>query len=244
MIQINLHPGAAKKAKSGGGFSLDFGAIAAGISARFKDRWMAAAIGCGVVAVAAIAFMYMSQAGASKDLAAREQQGLSDSTRYASVLKDRTHLEAKRDTLLRQLNIIRAIDGDRFVWPHVMEEVSAALPAYTWLTSLALTGTPQGSNLAAAPVPPGGAKKERKLVTAIPLDTVHVRLDGRTVDIQAITRYMSDLEASPFFGDVNLDRSEAKSENGIQVTDFTLTMLYTRPDSTVIRRVPLNVSVK
>lgn len=249
MIQINLLPGATKKSKRGGGVRFDFGSFTSGISERVKDRWMAAAVICGIVAIAAIGAMYFMQASKSKSLAAAEQTGLSDSTRYASVLKERTHLEAKRDTLLRQLNIIRAIDGDRFVWPHVLEEVSASLPAYTWLTSLAFAGTPQGTEVAggprpAAPAEGAASKKVAKVVTDIPLDTVHVRLMGRTVDIQALTRFMSDLEASPFFGQVNLDKSEATTENGIQVTDFTLTMLYTRPDSTVIRRVPLNVSVK
>jgi hypothetical protein len=125
--------------------------------------------------------------------------------------------------------------------------VSAALPAYTWLTSLSYAGTPQGSNIVAArpaAAAEGAGKKAAKVATDIPLDTVQVRVMGRTVDIQALTRFMSDLEASPFFAQVNLDKSEATTDNGIQVTDFTLTMLYTRPDSTVIRRVPLNVSVK
>ncbi len=201
----------------------------------------------GVVAVAAIAGMYLIQAHQNKTLTAEEQQGLADSTRYASVLKDRVHLEAKRDTLLRQLNIIRAIDGDRFVWPHVLEEVSTALPAYTWLTALSYTGTPQGQNLAATR-PPGAptpkSKKGAVLQTSIPLDTVHVRLQGRTVDIQALTRFMKDLEDSPYFGDVTLDKSDVALDNGVQVTDFQMTMRFTRPDSSVIHRAPLKVSVK
>jgi len=179
-------------------------------------------------------------------LANAEQKGLGDSTRYASVLKDRIHVESKRDTLLRQLNIIRAIDGDRFVWPHVLEELSSALPAYTWLTGVAYTGTPQGLGVLATH-PPGeqpSKKKEVKLQTDIPLDTVHVRVLGSTVDIQALTRFMSDLENSPFFANVVLDKSEVAVTNGVQLTNFQLTMLYTRPDSSAIRRVPLNVSVK
>jgi Tfp pilus assembly protein PilN len=247
MIEINLLPGATKKAKRGGGKSLDFAALLSGVSERVKDRWLAAAVVCGVVGLGAILAMYVYQSRQTTRLTDAEQQGLADSTRYASVLKERQHLEAKRDTLLRQLNIIKAIDGDRFVWPHVLEEVSAALPAYTWLTSLTYAGTPQGQNLVAAR-PPGEEapkpKKGAKVETDIPLDTVHVRLIGRTVDIQALTKFMSDLEASPFFGAVTLDRSEAALDNGIQVTDFTLSMLYTRPDSSVIRRVPLKVSVK
>ncbi len=246
MIEINLLPGARKKAKRGGGMRLDFSAIASGLSERVTDRWLAAAVVCGVVGLGAVGAMYFTQSHKESQLANQEQKGLADSTRYAAVLKDQVHLEAKRDTLLRQLNIIRAIDGDRFVWPHVLEEVSSALPPYTWLTGLTYTGTPQGQDIvtSAPPGEPPKAKKKGAVDTAIPLDTVHIRLAGRTVDIQALTRLMSDLEASPFLGQVTLDDSKQELDNGIPVTDFQLTMLYTRPDSSVIHRVPLKVSVK
>jgi type IV pilus assembly protein PilN len=247
MIEINLLPGASKKAKRGGGPRLDFPSMRAGLSDRIKDRWLAAAVICAVVGVLAIGVMYLTQATRGRRLADAERKGLADSTRYASVLQERVHLQARRDTLLRQLNIIRAIDGDRFVWPHVLEEISSALPPYTWLTSLTYAGTPQGQNIVSAR-PPGEeaskSKKPVKLETAIPLDTVRVRLLGRTVDIQALTRFMSDLENSPFLADVALDNSKQELDNGVPVTDFQLTMLYTRPDSSLIRRVPLKISVK
>ena len=247
MIQINLLPGANKKAKRGGTSRFDFASRLSGASERVKDRWLLAAVIAAVVAVGAIAAMFLIQAHRTSTLTAEEQQGLADSTRYASVLSDRVHLEAKRDTLLRQLNIIRAIDGDRFVWPHVLEEVSAALPAYTWLIGVSYAGTPQGQNLVAARPPGAPAPKPKKgapIETAVPLDTVHVRVQGRTVDIQALTRFMKDLEDSPYFGDVTLDKSDVALDNGVQVTDFQVTMLYTRPDSSVIHRAPLKVSVK
>jgi len=247
MIHINLLPGATKKAKRGGTARFDFASLLSGASERVKDRWLTAAVVAAVVCFGAIGAMYALQSHRTNTLTAAEQQGLADSTRYASVLRDRVHLEAKRDTLLRQLNIIRTIDGDRFVWPHVLEEVSTALPAYTWLIGLGLTGTPQGQNLVAAR-PPGAPTPKSKagapLQTTVPPDTVHVRVQGRTVDIQALTRFMSDLEASPFFSDVTIDKSEVATDNGVQVTNFQLTMRYTRPDSSVIRRAPLKVSVK
>ncbi len=245
MIEINLLPGATKKAKRHVGVRLDVSSLVSGLSERVKDRWLAAAVVSAFVGLTATGLMYFTQSRQERTLANLEQKGLSDSTRYASVLKDRVHLESKRDTLLRQLNIIRAIDGDRFVWPHVLEEVSSALPPFTWLTGLSYTGTAQGQSAVAAH--PAGeeakSKKEGKLETQIPLDTVKVRILGRTVDIQALTRFMSDLENSPFLGDVTLDDSKQGLDNGIPVTDFQLTMLYTRPDSSVIHRVPLKVSV-
>ena len=245
MIEINLLPGASKKAKRGGA-RLDFSSVLSGLSERVKDRWLATAVVCGFVGLVSLGVMYFTQAHTQHRLAAEEQKGLADSTRYAGVLKDRQRLIAKRDTLVRQLNIIRAIDGDRFVWPHVLEEVSAALPPYTWLIGLTYSGTPQGQNFVTTTAPPGEPPKPKvaNVDTLVPLDTVHVRLTGRTVDIQALTRFMSDLEASPFLGQVTLDNSKQELDNGIPVTDFQLTMLYTRPDSSVIHRVPLKVSVK
>src|SRR5262249_24418933 len=151
-------------------------------------------------------YLYWSQGQKSEALEARREKSLADSTRYANFLKDRYKSEAIRDTLLRQVNIIRSLDEDRYVWPHVMDEISRALPQYTWLTLVAFTGTPAGSNnvVAAAAVKEdtsAAAKKSKKrpkrLDTEIPKDQIQVRITGRTVDIQALTRFMKDLEASP-----------------------------------------------
>jgi Tfp pilus assembly protein PilN len=67
---------------------------------------------------------------------------------------------------------------------------------------------------------------------------------GRTVDIQALTRFMKDLEASPFLTNVQLEHSELAIDLGKEVTQFQLTVGYSRPDTTVVRRVPLTLSVK
>jgi Tfp pilus assembly protein PilN len=153
--------------------------------------------------------------------------------------------------LLRQVNIIKSIDQDRYVWPHIMDEVSRALPQYTWLSLVALNGSPQGStNVVALPktVDDGKTKDKikppKRIDTSIPVDPVSVRLVGRTVDIQALTRFMKDLEASPFLTNVQLEHSELAIDLGKEVTQFQLTVGYSRPDTTVVRRVPLTLSVK
>ncbi len=55
---------------------------------------------------------------------------------------------------------------------------------------------------------------------------------------------MKDLEASPFLGNVQLEHSELAIDQGKEVTQFQLTVGYSRPDTTVLRRVPLTLSVK
>ena len=248
MIQINLLPGAGKKTASRRQ-SVDFGALFAGLSGRLKDKFLIGAVAAVVVSVLTVGALFGLQTRQESQLTAHVDQAVRDSTRYANFLKDRYRAQAVRDTLLRQVNLIRNIDDDRFIWPHILDEVSRALPQYTWLTMLAFTGTPQGSvNVVLTPDAKGkdakGKKGPPKLDTAIPQDSVSLRITGRTVDIEALTRFMKDLEASPYLANVQLDHSELAIDQGKEVTQFQLTLSYTRPDTTFIRRVPLSLSVK
>ena len=252
MIEINLLPGAGKK-KSGRGGSgaartINIGAMLAGIAQKIRDPWLISAVGSVALAVGVVGgtFTYQSQRIAS--LTEAEKEALADSARYAAALKERARADARRDTLLRRMNLIRAIDEDRFIWPHVLDEVSKALPPYTWLSSLTFMGTPQGSvNVAAGAAAPSGddkKKRSKKVDIEVPRDEIRIRMIGLTPDIQALTRFMRQLEASPFFGDVQLNNSQLATDQGKDVTQFTLDVTYTRPDTSVIHRVPLTASVK
>jgi Tfp pilus assembly protein PilN len=248
MIEINLLPGAGTK-KATRRPTVSFGSFASGLTGRLTDKFMIAAVVGVALSVSATAFLYLSQEKRNSDLQTRIEKAVVDSTRYANFLKDRYHAEAVRDTLLRQVNIIKSIDQDRYIWPHIMDEISRALPQYTWLSMIALNGTPQGSsNVVALPKtaedPKNKGKQPKRIDTSIPIDQIGVRLSGRTVDIQALTRFMKDLEASPFLANVQLEHSELALDQGKEVTQFQLTVAYTRPDTTVVRRVPLTLSVK
>src|SRR4051812_16820103 len=209
MIEINLLPGTKKKSRRGGGGGggggvsmpkFDFAAWIESVKKRVKEPWLIGGVLVSAVALALIGFLYVRQAAREATLEQALQKAVQDSTRFASVLKERETAEAKRDTVLRSLNLIRAIDDDRFVWPHVMEEVSRALPPYTWIVSLGFTGAGQGQQAVTtvAAVPAEAGKRKKGVQTAIPRDTVRVRVVGNTVDIQALTRFMTQLEASPF----------------------------------------------
>jgi Tfp pilus assembly protein PilN len=243
MIEINLLPGAKRKAASRQ--SLDVAALVRGMNGSLKDKVLIGSVAAVVVAVLAGAYLYFSQSSRETDLAARTEQAVADSTRYANFLRDRYRAESGRDSLLRQVNIIRSLDEDRYVWPHIMDEVSRALPQYTWLTLIGFIGTPQGQNnvVVTPKVDTTKKGKARRLETEIPRDAIQIRLTGRTVDIQALTRFMTDLEASPFLSDVQLDRSEIASDQGKQVTQFQLTVSYTRPDTSVLHMVPISTGV-
>ncbi len=249
MIEINLLPGAGRKSRRGAP-SFDFASIAGNLRERVRDPWLVGAVGAVAAAAAIIGVLYLTQTKRSARVEDELQKAVQDSTRYASVMKEREKAEAKRDTVLRSLNLIRAIDDDRFVWPHVMDEVSRALPPYTWLVSLGFSGLGQAQQPVAtvAPSAPAdttpGRRKRKLLQTVIPRDTVRIRIIGNTVDIQALTRFMKQLEASPFLEAVQLAKSERANDHGKEVTQFQLDMLYSRPGPEYVRRVPLDVSVR
>jgi Tfp pilus assembly protein PilN len=251
MIEINLLPGTGKKAKKGGGggggSKVNLGASLGNLKAKIRDPFMLGALGSAVVAALVVGGLYTTQEARSARLDEELQKAVQDSTRYASVLREREKAEAKRDTVLRSLNMIRAIDDDRYIWPHVMDEVSSALPPYTWIVSLGYSGVGQATapvTTVAAPEPATAGRRRRGMPTQILRDTVRIRLVGNTVDIQALTRFMKQLEVSPFLENVTLQSSARAMDNAKEVTQFQLDMLYTRPGQTDVRRVPLAVSVR
>src|SRR5688572_15878547 len=209
MIEINLLPGGKKAKKAaGGGKSIDIGALFASFSARFKDKWLGGAIATGAAAIALIAFLFVTQRTRQAGLKSDEEKAIADSTRYAAVLLDRMRLQARRDSALTQLSIIKALDEERYIWPHVLEEVSKSLPPYTWIQEFGITGTAQGVTPAAAiktPPPDSGRGPRRpRRDIVIPRDTIRMKMVGRTVDVQAFTRFMRTLEDSPFLENVVL----------------------------------------
>ena len=244
MIEVNLLPGA-KRGKKSAGPSIDFAAIGASIAARVQDKFLAAAVVSALVSALIIAGMFLWQRRQSQQLDTAVAAAVADSTRFAAVLLDRAQAQARRDSTLIQLNIIRAIDEERFIWPHLMEEVSRALPPYTWLLSIQNL-VQQGTNPPAAapmpPPPPAGARAARTPLPEFPKDEIKVRLTGRTVDLQAATRFYRNLEDSPFLGGVQLLRSETVVVGTNEIKQFVLDVSYTRPDSTLLRRERLSMT--
>ena len=231
MIEINLLPNARKRSRATSSATFDFGAFAGSVSARFKDPWLGVAVVGMVVGLSAAGAMWFFQGRTAAALVERENIAVQDSSRFAAVVKQMHAAEAQRDSINRQIAVIRAIDGDRFVWPHVLDEVSRALPTYTWLSSVA-----QSNPTAAIPadsVGDGGGSPQ-----------VNLRVIGITVDVQALTIFMTQLEASPFLEGVTLAVSEVAMAEGKQVTEFTLDMAYSKPDKSEIRTVPLSVAVR
>jgi Tfp pilus assembly protein PilN len=248
MIQINLLPGAKRKKAWSLGAGSSLGALASGAVAKIRDPYLLAAVVGSTVAILAVGGMAWYQRNDERLLTDRQEQATQDSTRYATVVSQRLKAEAQRDSVLKQLKLITTIDNNRFVWPHVMDELSRALPPYTWLTALEQTSvatSPAATDTMAPPPPPSHAAKRKAAAvdTTIVPETVKFRVTGRTVDIQALTRYMKLLEASPFIRNVNLAKSDLVLVDGKDVTEFQLDCEYETPNPAVLRTVPVALTV-
>ncbi|MBK7907423.1 MAG: PilN domain-containing protein [Gemmatimonadetes bacterium] len=231
MIEINLLPGARKKSKStGGGSSFDVRAFVGSLGERFKDPWLGIAAGGVLVGVAAVGAMWFFQGRTAAALDEQLRVAVQDSARFDAVVKATRTAQAQRDSIMRQMAIIQAIDGERFVWPHIMDEVSRALPTYTWLRSVGQSSAP--STVSPEQVAAGQSPK------------LTLRVIGLTVDLQALTIFMKQLEASDFLENVTIAGTQATQSEGKTVTEFTLDMAYSKPPASAVRTVPLTISVR
>ena len=246
MIEINLLPGSGKKGRSDG-FSLK--AFAGQAGARVKDPFMIGAAVSIVAATMSIGYLHVSQTAKADELTERERRAVQDSTRYVAVLRERNRALAQRDSVRRQLDIIKSIDNDRFIWAHIMDEVSRALPPYTWLKSIQQSAVVAAASTPAPPPSPAskdGAKGNGKSAPPPPPEatptSLKFQIAGNTVDIQALTRFMKLLEASPFVKNVTIAKAELVSLEGKEVQEFLLEAEYERPDASVISTVPVTLS--
>jgi Tfp pilus assembly protein PilN len=101
-----------------------------------------------------------------------------------------------------------------------MDAVTKALPPYTWLDDL--------SGVVGAEDSSGG---------------VLVQLTGKSADIQAVTRFVRNLEESPFLEGATQLSTAVVSERGRDVYSFVIKVRYQHPDSTLLTMQPLAASL-
>lgn len=226
MIEINLLPGQKKKRRPGAGISMpDFGELAKSV----KDPLLIAAVTSWVIAGGLIGTIWFTETQKIEGLQPVLRQTRSDARQFTLLIAEKRNMERLRDSLVDELQAIREIDADRYVWPHIMEEVTRALPAFTWLVNL--------DNVASAPV---------VLADGETLGTPPVRfsIEGRTSDIQAYTRFVRQLGESPWLRDVVLGPTQTVMEEERPMTSFQIQGTYQAADSAFIRTQPVTEMVR
>jgi hypothetical protein len=150
MIEINLLPGDGKKKRraqtsKGLKFEIRPAEIFASLAAKITDKYMLGAIAAAGVSGALIILMFVHQAAKASGLEARETKAVNDSAQFGAVLSAKAKAESSRDSLYQQIAIIKSIDDSRYLWSHLMYEISNALPQYTWLTEITQTSAPRSA---------------------------------------------------------------------------------------------------
>lgn len=170
-----------------------------------------------IVVVAISAFLYLTTSATHGELTVSIEAAMSDSSRYADLIQQNDALTARRDSIAQRVDIIQEIDGDRYIWPHILDEVARALPDYTWI---------------------------RELMQVSAGDPIQIRIGGRAGNNFAVTQFMENLEASLYFRNVALISTEQMVEPvGAGVTrivnQFSLDLDLERPPVELLETVPL-----
>ena len=203
MIEINLLPeslrarqGIATSGHSGSGLHIDFWGVALLISAL--------TIPPGTVA------LWWSQRSEALELGERLEAAMADSARLAELRAASDSLSERSREIRERVALVERLDRDRFAWPHMMDEISRALPPPAWLTSLRQLSPPPD---------------------------LTVELQGVAGNPLAITEFVRSLGASDYIADVKIIGSQQQGSDPDQVSRqaFTLVLRFAR--TSAFRRV-------
>ena len=217
MIEVNLLPGGKKKRPSkggggGGGFLRKLSLPSLGSLS--LDAYTIASVVVVAGVLAALGWGYVGVSSRQEDVAVALADAIEDSSDYADLIERNVTLEARRDSVAQKVSIIQDVDALRYVWPHLMDEVARALPDYTWLT---------------------------ELIQVSAGETVDFQIRGLAANNPAMTRFMRQLEDSPFIRNVDLVESSEQivPPTGQRVVAFQLDCVYARPPLDVLETIPL-----
>lgn len=214
MIEVNLLPGGKKRA-SKGGLSLSMPKLSLpGRGGEAADGYVIFFALAAAIAIGYMGWSLLSVRAEAEELQVRLEEERQDSVRFAALIEQTNRLTARRDSIAERVAIIQEIDAGRFVWPHLLDEVAAAVPEYTWLRE----------------------------VTYVNEDPLQVRIVGRAGSIYAVTNFMRRLESSAFLRDAEAQQiqqqpSETDPTDLVQV--FELLVTYESPPLDELQTVPL-----
>lgn len=244
MITVNLRPDLKRKrARKSFAISLDG---VRGLGSKIKDPLLLVAVLSWAGVLGWLGFVFVGTARDLNALTPQLEQSRAENKRFKAFLVEKRRQETVRDSLIAQIATIRSVDSDRYVWPHLLDEVTRALPPYTWLVDMgparvAATTAPAPSAPAAASA---GTKAAADTTGSKAPPPVQFEVNGRTVDIQAYTRFLRQLEASPWITDVMPVSAQTVVEKERPVTAFTIRATFRMADSAYIKTVPLSQSVR
>lgn len=215
MLEVNLHPDR-KRRKAGGGF--DAGELLGSLRSMVPsggggDPWSLALAVTAIVVLGGGGGLWYMQTDRLDEIESRIQSLAKDSARLANLQGIVDSLERRRADIRERMAQVEDLDRGRYVWPHMLNELSAALPDAAWLTSI-----------------------ERS--SSIP--NLRVSVEGVAASPLVITQYVRALRERQHVADVAMGGSQRQQlEDGGYGHSFQLSVTYRRPPPAAIRTRPL-----
>lgn len=215
MIKINLLPGNARRSPRKLPSLASLRSKGRGPSMPSLDGWLLFVAAAWIVGPMLTGWLYFGTRNRISDLEISIESARQDSARYAEMRAANAVLMARQDSIAQKLEIIQEIDASRFAWVHIMDEVSRAVPRYTWLT-----------NVLAKPV-------------GTPLESPQFLIEGRTGNTFALVEFMQELEASPFLRSIRLKSSDQIRDGDALLYAFVLEGEFQQAPPEMIETVPI-----
>ena len=214
MIEVNLLPESERSRKKAKRASGAGGGGGLGQMVKGRNPWTTALAVLAVSLPAAGAYAWWSQRTLAAELDTRLEVATADSARLADLRLVSDSLSQRRAEIRDRVALVEELDRNRFVWPHMMDEISRALPQLAWLSNLRQTA---------------------------PLPSVGVQIQGIAANPLAITEFVRNLEASDYITDVRIlgSQKQVLNEGDLSVQAFTLTARFTEPMNAAARTEPI-----
>ena len=203
MIEVNLLPeslrarqGIATSRPAEGGLHIDVWGIALLLSVLTIPPGTAA--------------LWWSQRAEALELRARLETVMADSARLAELRAASDSLSERSREIRERVTLVEQLDRDRFAWPHMMDEISRALPPPAWLISLRQLSPPPD---------------------------LAVELQGVAGNPLAITEFVRSLETSDYIADVKIVGSQQQGSDPEQVARQAFTLVLRFAAAAAPRRV-------
>ncbi|WP_419858041.1 PilN domain-containing protein [Candidatus Palauibacter irciniicola] len=203
MIEINLLPDSPRARQ---GFVTD---ETAGSVLRI-DVWGVALLISALTILPGTAALWWLQRTEARELGARLEAVVADSARLAELRAASDSLTERSREIRERVALVEQLDRDRFAWPHLMDEISRALPPPAWLTSLRQLSAPPD---------------------------LAVELQGVAGNPLAITEFVRGLGMSNHIADVKIIGSQQQGSDSDQGSRQAFTLVLRFAHAPALRRV-------
>ena len=211
MIEVNLHPQGSKKRRKKATLPAVGKLFQGRGEGTGRDPWLTAAIAVPALALLVIGWLFLSQRGERRELDQQLTEAVEDSARLSDLRSLSDSLMAREARIRERLELIQGLDDGRFVWPHLLDEMSLALPDYAWLTAITESN---------------------------PLPDLQVQVDGMAANPLAVTAFVRRLQDSPYVGSVRILGSQEQQLQGFSAHSFSLIVTYAPPPDSLVRSAP------